>query len=69
MLAHGRYNLARKGSDLQVINEVGAHRGFESGDNAAIVLGRDGSQTVVPLGPKEALADRVWVLVLARLAR
>ena len=69
VLAHGREKLARKGCDLLVVNEVGEDRGFESGENAAVVLGRDGSQTVVPLGPKEALADCVWDLVLARLPR
>ena len=69
VLAHGRDKLARKGADLLVVNEVGEDRGFESGENAAVVLGRDGSQTVVPLGPKEALADCVWDLVSARLPR
>ena len=69
VLAHGRDKLTRKGCDLLVVNEVGEDRGFETGENAAVVLGRDGSQTVVPLGPKEALADRVWDLVLARLPR
>jgi len=69
VLAHGRDKLARKGCDLLVVNEVGADRGFESGENAAVVLGRDGSQTVVPLGLKEVLADRVWDLVAALLRR
>ena len=69
VLAHGRDKLARKGCDLLVVNAVGEGRGFESGKNAAVVLGRDGSQTDVPLGPKEALADRVWDLVADRLPR
>ncbi|MGH8892566.1 MAG: bifunctional phosphopantothenoylcysteine decarboxylase/phosphopantothenate--cysteine ligase CoaBC [Actinomycetes bacterium] len=70
VLAHGRAKLARKGCDLLVVNEVGASghpTGFEGTQNAAVVLGSDGSQAVVPLGSKEALADAVWDLVAVRL--
>jgi phosphopantothenoylcysteine decarboxylase / phosphopantothenate---cysteine ligase len=66
-LANGKAKLAAKGCDLLVVNEVGASRGFERADNAAVVLGADGSETTVGLGPKEALADTVWDLVVARL--
>jgi phosphopantothenoylcysteine decarboxylase/phosphopantothenate--cysteine ligase len=68
-LAHGRAKLATKGADLLVVNEVGGRghpTGFEGVQNAAVVLGADGSRTDVPLGPKEALADTVWDLVRAR---
>ena len=37
--------------------------GLRTSDNAAVVLGADGSEIEVPLGPKEALADVVWDLV------
>jgi phosphopantothenoylcysteine decarboxylase/phosphopantothenate--cysteine ligase len=70
-LAHGRAKLATKGADLLVVNEVGGRghpTGFEGGQNAAVVLGADGSRTDVPLGPKEALADTVWDLVRDRWA-
>ncbi|RJK96745.1 bifunctional phosphopantothenoylcysteine decarboxylase/phosphopantothenate--cysteine ligase CoaBC [Vallicoccus soli] len=67
VLAHGRAKLARKGCDLLVVNEVGDAAGFERPDNAAVVLGADGSEVPVPLGPKEDLADVVWDLVAARL--
>ena len=70
VLAHGRAKLARKGCDLLVVNEVGAAghpTGFEGTQNAAVVLGADGSETPVPLGSKEALAQVVWDLVVARL--
>ncbi|MCW2498542.1 MAG: phosphopantothenoylcysteine decarboxylase/phosphopantothenate--cysteine ligase, partial [Frankiales bacterium] len=70
VLEHGRAKLARKGCDLLVVNEVGeaGHpTGFEGTDNAATVLGADGSSTEVPLGSKDALADVVWDLVAARL--
>jgi phosphopantothenoylcysteine decarboxylase/phosphopantothenate--cysteine ligase len=66
-LRHGRDKLARKGVDLLVVNEVGEDRAFGSPDNAAAVLGADGSVTEVAHGPKEALADVVWDLVAARL--
>jgi phosphopantothenoylcysteine decarboxylase / phosphopantothenate---cysteine ligase len=71
VLVHGRAKLARKGCDLLVVNEVGAvghPTGFEGTQNAAVVLGSDGSETPVPLGSKEALAEVVWDLVSARWA-
>jgi phosphopantothenoylcysteine decarboxylase / phosphopantothenate---cysteine ligase len=70
VLEHGRAKLARKGCDLLVVNEVGdaGHpTGFEGEQNAAVVLGSDGSATEFPLGSKDALADVVWDLVAARL--
>ncbi|MDQ6873926.1 MAG: bifunctional phosphopantothenoylcysteine decarboxylase/phosphopantothenate--cysteine ligase CoaBC [Actinomycetota bacterium] len=65
----GRAKLARKGVDLLVVNEVGESRGFESADNAAVVLAADGTATEVPYGSKDTLADVVWDLVAVRLAR
>jgi phosphopantothenoylcysteine decarboxylase/phosphopantothenate--cysteine ligase len=67
VLANGRAKLARKGCDLLVVNEVGDHKAFGSEENEAVVLGADGSETAVPYGPKEALAEQVWDLVAARL--
>ena len=67
VLANGRAKLARKGCDLLVVNEVGGGKAFGMDDNEAVVLGADGSSTPVPHGPKEALADQVWDLVVARL--
>lgn len=69
VLANGRAKLARKGSDLLVVNEVGENLTFGRPDNAAVVLGADGSRTEVPRGAKEALAEVVWDLVAARLER
>jgi phosphopantothenoylcysteine decarboxylase/phosphopantothenate--cysteine ligase len=68
-LAHGRAKLGAKGCDLLVVNEVGEGLGFEVAHNSAVVLGSDGSETVVPEGPKVDLADVVWDLVVARLPR
>ncbi|MFE1442908.1 bifunctional phosphopantothenoylcysteine decarboxylase/phosphopantothenate--cysteine ligase CoaBC [Streptomyces sp. NPDC058739] len=67
VLANGRAKLERKGCDLLVVNEVGERKTFGSEENEAVVLGADGSETAVPHGPKEALADTVWDLVVARL--
>jgi phosphopantothenoylcysteine decarboxylase/phosphopantothenate--cysteine ligase len=68
VLDHGRVKLGRKRCDLLVVNEVGPGRAFGTEDNAAVILGLDGSTTEVPNGPKAALADVVWDLVAARLA-
>lgn len=67
VLANGRRKLERKGCDLLVVNEVGERKTFGSEENEAIVLGADGSETPVPYGPKEALAETVWDLVAPRL--
>ncbi|MGW4087265.1 bifunctional phosphopantothenoylcysteine decarboxylase/phosphopantothenate--cysteine ligase CoaBC [Streptomyces sp. NPDC004822] len=67
VLANGRRKLERKGCDLLVVNEVGERKTFGSEENEAVVLGADGTETPVPHGPKEALADIVWDLVARRL--
>ncbi|KJK57017.1 bifunctional phosphopantothenoylcysteine decarboxylase/phosphopantothenate--cysteine ligase CoaBC [Saccharothrix sp. ST-888] len=67
VLANGRAKLARKRCDLLVVNEVGGGKAFGQDTNAAVLLGADGAEITVPDGPKEALADRVWDEVAARL--
>ncbi|MGW4163180.1 bifunctional phosphopantothenoylcysteine decarboxylase/phosphopantothenate--cysteine ligase CoaBC [Streptomyces sp. NPDC004788] len=67
VLANGRTKLRRKGCDLLVVNEVGERKTFGSEENEAVVLAADGAETPVPHGPKEALAETVWDLVLPRL--
>ncbi|HEY3733437.1 MAG TPA: bifunctional phosphopantothenoylcysteine decarboxylase/phosphopantothenate--cysteine ligase CoaBC [Streptosporangiaceae bacterium] len=67
LLANGRAKLARKGCDLLVVNQVGGGRAFGTSENEAIVLAADGTVTDVPRGRKEAVADAVWDLVVARL--
>jgi phosphopantothenoylcysteine decarboxylase/phosphopantothenate--cysteine ligase len=66
VLANGREKLRRKGCDLLVVNEVGERKTFGSEENEAVVLAADGGETPVPYGPKEALADTVWDLVVPR---
>jgi phosphopantothenoylcysteine decarboxylase/phosphopantothenate--cysteine ligase len=67
LLGHGRAKLAAKECDLLVVNQVGPGLALGTADNAAVILGADGTVTEVPRGPKEVLADVVWDLVLARL--
>ncbi|MGW0395723.1 bifunctional phosphopantothenoylcysteine decarboxylase/phosphopantothenate--cysteine ligase CoaBC [Streptomyces sp. NPDC003042] len=68
VLANGRAKLLRKGCDLLVVNEVGEAKTFGSEENEAVVLASDGSETPVPYGPKEALAEVIWDQVASRLA-
>ncbi|MFI1800622.1 bifunctional phosphopantothenoylcysteine decarboxylase/phosphopantothenate--cysteine ligase CoaBC [Streptomyces sp. NPDC020379] len=68
VLANGRAKLARKGCDLLVVNEVGERKTFGAEASEAVVLAPDGSETPVPYGPKEALAEVVWDLVAERLS-
>ncbi|MFI6082053.1 bifunctional phosphopantothenoylcysteine decarboxylase/phosphopantothenate--cysteine ligase CoaBC [Streptomyces sp. NPDC051217] len=67
VLANGRAKLRRKGCDLLVVNEVGERKTFGADENEAVILGADGGETPVPHGPKEALADTVWDLVVPSL--
>ncbi|MEU8775700.1 bifunctional phosphopantothenoylcysteine decarboxylase/phosphopantothenate--cysteine ligase CoaBC [Streptomyces sp. NPDC048606] len=69
VLANGRAKLRRKGCDLLVVNEVGVGKTFGSEENEAVVLASDGSETPVPHGPKEALADVIWDRVAPLLSR
>jgi phosphopantothenoylcysteine decarboxylase/phosphopantothenate--cysteine ligase len=67
VLEHGRAKLASKGCDLLVVNAVGPDKAFGRVDNAAVILGRDGTETEVPLGPKAVLAAAVCDAVAARI--
>jgi phosphopantothenoylcysteine decarboxylase/phosphopantothenate--cysteine ligase len=50
-----------------VVNPVGNGLGFGTPDNEAVVFGADGTVTRIPRGPKEALANVVWDLVVVNL--
>ncbi|HET7902755.1 MAG TPA: bifunctional phosphopantothenoylcysteine decarboxylase/phosphopantothenate--cysteine ligase CoaBC [Candidatus Nanopelagicales bacterium] len=67
VLDHGRAKLARKRCDLLVVNEVSDSQGFEVDHNEAVILGADGSSTVVPRASKQAVADAVWDAVVPLL--
>jgi phosphopantothenoylcysteine decarboxylase / phosphopantothenate---cysteine ligase len=66
VLDHGRAKLARKGCDLLVVNAVGAGKAFGQPDNGGVILGADGTETVVVLGPKAVLAAALWDAVASR---
>jgi phosphopantothenoylcysteine decarboxylase/phosphopantothenate--cysteine ligase len=67
VLEHALAKLARKGCDLLVVNEVGAHRGFEADHNEVVVLGSDGSSRAVAQDSKSRIADAVWDSVVPLL--
>ena len=66
VLDHGHEKLARKGCDLLVVNAVGDGKAFGQPDNAGVILGADGSEVAVALGPKAVLAAAVCDAVAAR---
>jgi phosphopantothenoylcysteine decarboxylase/phosphopantothenate--cysteine ligase len=66
-LAAAKAKLARKGSDLLVMNQVGRGQGFGPGDNEWVVLDSGGGVTGVPRRSKDALADEVLAMASARL--
>jgi phosphopantothenoylcysteine decarboxylase/phosphopantothenate--cysteine ligase len=68
VLTHARAKLARKGSDLLVVNDVSAGQVFGRAENAVVVLAADGSATDVPHGTKDAVAAGIWASVVPRLS-
>jgi phosphopantothenoylcysteine decarboxylase / phosphopantothenate---cysteine ligase len=69
VLSHGRAKLARKGCDLLVVNDVSGGQVFGRAENAAVVLGSDGSATEVPRGSKDAVAAAIWGVVTTHVPR
>ncbi|HET9254300.1 MAG TPA: bifunctional phosphopantothenoylcysteine decarboxylase/phosphopantothenate--cysteine ligase CoaBC [Pseudonocardiaceae bacterium] len=69
VLTHGRAKLTRKGCDLLVVNAVGEGGALEADRNTGWLLSDEGTETVLPEGPKSLLASFVWDAVAARLAR
>jgi phosphopantothenoylcysteine decarboxylase/phosphopantothenate--cysteine ligase len=68
VLEHGQAKLARKGSDLLVVNDVGPGGAFGSATNEVVILAADGGSTAVPSAPKLVIAHAVLDAVAARLA-
>jgi phosphopantothenoylcysteine decarboxylase/phosphopantothenate--cysteine ligase len=65
---YGRAKLARKGCDFLVVNDVSGGAVFGRPDNASTIVGADGSETVVPRGPKALLAAAICDVVARRLS-
>jgi len=60
VLAAARRKLARKGCDLLVANDISrADAGFETDENAVILLAPDGDTEELPLLPKAEVAARI----------
>jgi len=68
VLDHGRAKLARKGCDLLVVNAVGDGKAFGQADNAGVILGADGTELELPLGPKTVLAAALCDAIASRIA-
>jgi len=63
---HARAKLDKKRIDLIAANQVGAGQGFESEDNALLLIWRDGSEQL-ERADKRALADRLLARVVERM--
>ena len=61
VMDHARTKFASKGSDLQVVNEVGPDLTFGKDETTVHLLRRD-SDEVATVGPttKDAVADALW---------
>jgi phosphopantothenoylcysteine decarboxylase/phosphopantothenate--cysteine ligase len=61
VMDHARAKFARKGSDVQVVNEVGTDTTFGKDDTTVHVL-RRGTEDVLTMGPagKDVVADALW---------
>lgn len=63
LLERGRRKRTRKGADLLVVNHVGWEHGFETADNAVLLLTEATVEDAA--GSKREVADAVWDAVLA----
>jgi phosphopantothenoylcysteine decarboxylase/phosphopantothenate--cysteine ligase len=68
VMDHARAKFARKGSDLQVVNEVGVDKTFGRDDTTVHIL-RRGTDEVTTVGPtsKDDVADALWDTVVPLL--
>jgi phosphopantothenoylcysteine decarboxylase / phosphopantothenate---cysteine ligase len=69
VMDHARAKFARKGSDLQVVNEVGPDLTFGKDDTTVHLLRRESAE-VTTVGPvsKDAVADALWDAISPSLA-
>jgi phosphopantothenoylcysteine decarboxylase/phosphopantothenate--cysteine ligase len=61
----GRRKRRRKGVDLLAVNEVGWSKGFETADNAVILIDAQDEIVGSATGSKREVADALWDAVLA----
>lgn len=62
-LEYGREKLERKGCDFLMVNEVGAGKVFGQETNRGWLLGKDGSEKVIPDGSKHEVAAEILTAV------
>ncbi|GAA1998012.1 bifunctional phosphopantothenoylcysteine decarboxylase/phosphopantothenate--cysteine ligase CoaBC [Microbacterium pumilum] len=60
----GRRKRRRKGVDLLAVNEVGWSKGFESADNALVIIDANDDIIASPSGSKREVADALWDAIL-----
>ena len=66
LLEYAEKKLRDKGMDLIVANDIlRTDAGFDTDQNAATILGRDGRRVPLPLQSKRAMADRILDEILA----
>lgn len=68
LLARAARKRERKGADLLVVNEVGWATGFETADNAVVVIATSGPVAEAS-GTKASVADVVWDAIVAQRLR
>jgi phosphopantothenoylcysteine decarboxylase/phosphopantothenate--cysteine ligase len=61
----GRRKRRRKGVDLLAVNEVGWSKGFETADNAVVLIDARDEIVASPSGSKREVADALWDAVVA----
>jgi phosphopantothenoylcysteine decarboxylase/phosphopantothenate--cysteine ligase len=67
LLELARAKIARKGSDLLVLNRVGWTEGFGTDGNTVVVVDRLGDIVMEASGSKQSVADRILDAVVTRL--
>lgn len=68
LLALGRAKIARKGSDLLVINRVGWAEGFGTDANTVMMVDSRGDIVMEASGSKQSVADRILDVVVRHLS-
>ncbi len=67
LLEHAEDKLKRKNLDWIIANDVSrSESGFESDKNQAVILGRNGAKTVIPLQSKKEMAETIISVVCGK---
>ncbi|WP_423063825.1 bifunctional phosphopantothenoylcysteine decarboxylase/phosphopantothenate--cysteine ligase CoaBC [Candidiatus Paracoxiella cheracis] len=63
VIDYAQKKLAEKNLDMIIANQVGPGQGFESDENAVVVIHRDGQFQEIPLARKSVIATRIVALI------